>query len=70
MLLSDCLCRFPGRGIKADGFRVPSVICYRRNGTVCACGEEAEALEEEVENDFVDLGDDTPPPEDLIFLRW
>ena len=50
-------------------FRVPSVVCYGLDGTVRACGAEAEALEREFDTDFVDIGDDGSDYGELVFVR-
>ena len=62
---------YPGIENKPNDYRVPSIVCYRSNGIVHACGAEAEALEEEVDNafDFVDVGGDDASVDDLVFVR-
>ena len=63
---------FPGRGNRIDCFRVPTVICYNGDGSVRACGAEAEILEADVDNDFelIDMDDAPQTEEKLTFLRW
>ena len=61
--------RYPGRENTPNDYRVPTIVCYRSSGAVYACGAEAEALEDDADNDFVDLEDDEPKIEDLMFVR-
>ena len=60
-------CRYPGRENTPNDYRVPTIVCYRPNGTVYACGAEAEAVEDDADSGFVDLAEDDI--EDLTFVR-
>ena len=61
--------RYPGRENAPNDYRVPTVVCYRPNGTVHACGAEAEDLEDDVGSGLVDLAEDESNIERLVFVR-
>ena len=61
--------RYPGRENTPKDYRVPTIVCYRPNGVMYACGAEAEALEEDSDSGFVDVAEDEPKIEDLQFVR-
>ena len=65
----DYLHSYPGLQSNVPGFRVPSIVCYEPDGTVRACGAEAEALERDFDTDFVDLGDGGSDCGALVFVR-
>ena len=67
--LIEDLCSYPGLQSNVSDFRVPTVICYGPDGSVRACGAEAEALEHDFDTDLVDLADEDSASDNLIFLR-